>query len=59
MHSTFLRKEHIHGLMLGVAIGDALGLPRKDLCRRLGLRMFGRGPLKYQLLRKHLGNLST
>ncbi len=50
MHSTFLRREHIHGLMLGVAIGDALGLPRENLCRRLSLRMFGRGPLRYQLL---------
>ncbi len=51
MHSTFLRREHIHGLMLGVAIGDALGLPRENLCRRVGLKMFGRGPLHYQLLR--------
>lgn len=51
MHSTFLRKEHIHGLLLGVAIGDALGLPRENLCRRLGLKMFGRGPLRYQLSR--------
>ena len=49
MHSTFLRKEHIHGLLLGVAIGDALGLPRENLCRRLGLKIFGRGPLRYQL----------
>lgn len=51
MHSTFLRREHIHGLLLGVAIGDALGLPRENLCRRLGLKMFGRGPLRYQLSR--------
>ncbi|MEO8269156.1 MAG: ADP-ribosylglycohydrolase family protein [Aureliella sp.] len=49
MHSTFLRREHIHGLLLGVAIGDALGLPRENLCRRRGLKMFGRGPLRYQL----------
>lgn len=51
MHSTFLRRERIHGLMLGVAIGDALGLPRENLCRRLGLKMFGRGPLRYRLVR--------
>lgn len=51
MHSTFLRREHIHGLLLGVAIGDALGLPRENLCRRRGLKMFGRGPLRYQLSR--------
>lgn len=36
--------------MLGVAIGDALGLPRENLCRRVALKMFGRGPLRYQLL---------
>lgn len=51
MHSTFLRREHIHGLLLGVAIGDALGLPRENLCRRCGLKMLGRGPLRYQLSR--------
>ena len=51
MHSTFLRREHIHGLLLGVAIGDALGLPRENLCCRRGLKMFGRGPLRYQLSR--------
>ena len=51
MHSTFLRKEHIHGLMLGIAIGDALGLARENLCRRVALRMFGRGPLSYRLIR--------
>lgn len=50
MHSTYLRREHIHGLLLGVAIGDALGLPRENLCRRVGLKMFGRNPLRYQLL---------
>ncbi len=51
MHSTFLRREQIHGLLLGVAIGDALGLPRENLCRRRGLKMFGRGPMRYQLSR--------
>lgn len=51
MHSTFLRKEHIHGVMLGVAIGDALGLARKGLCRRVALRMHGRGPLSYRFVR--------
>ncbi len=50
MHSTFLRREHIHGLLLGVAIGDALGAARNGLCRRSALKMFGRPPLRYSLL---------
>lgn len=50
MHSTFRRKEHIHGVMLGVAIGDALGLARENLSRRVALRMFGRPSLRYRLL---------
>ncbi len=50
MHSTFLRKEHIHGVMLGIAIGDALGLARENLCKRVALRMYGRGPLRYRLV---------
>ncbi len=49
MHSTFLRREHIHGLMLGVAIGDSLGLAREGLCRRRALKMFGKNTLRYQL----------
>jgi ADP-ribosylglycohydrolase len=50
MHSTHLRKDSIHGLMIGVAIGDALGLPREGLNRRTALRMFGRPKLAYRLL---------
>lgn len=50
MHSTHLRKDSIHGLMLGVAIGDALGLPREGLNRRIALKMFGRPKLAYRLL---------
>ncbi len=50
MHSTHLRKDSIHGLMMGVAIGDALGLPREGLNRRVALRMFGRPTLSFQLL---------
>ena len=49
MHSTHLRKESIHGLMLGVAIGDALGLPREGLKRRTALKMFGRPRLSFRL----------
>jgi len=50
MHSTHLRKDSIHGLMMGVAIGDALGLPREGLKRRIALKMFGRPSLSFQLL---------
>lgn len=50
MHSTHLRKDAIHGLMMGVAIGDAVGLPREGLERRVALKMFGRPHLAYRLL---------
>ncbi len=49
MHSTHLRKDAIHGLMMGVAIGDALGLPREGLKRRTALKMFGRPQLRFRL----------
>lgn len=50
MHSTHLRKDAIHGLMMGVAIGDAVGLSREGLKRRVALKMFGRPKLAYRLL---------
>ncbi len=50
MHSTHLRKDSIHGLMMGVAIGDAVGLAREGLSRRVALKMFGRPILAYRLL---------
>ncbi len=50
MHSTHLRKDSIHGLMMGVAIGDALGFPREGLKRRVALKMFGRPSPYFQLL---------
>lgn len=42
MHSTFLRKEHIHGVLLGVAIADALSQPRQQIPPRELLRRYGR-----------------
>ncbi|MCA9132967.1 MAG: ADP-ribosylglycohydrolase family protein, partial [Planctomycetales bacterium] len=50
MHTTHLRKDHLHGLMVGVAIGDALGGVRAGLPRRVALKMSGRPPLHYSLL---------
>lgn len=50
MHSTHLRHEHIHGLLLGVAIGEALGYARDGLPRHVALRMFGRPPLRYRFI---------
>ena len=50
MHSTHLRHKHIHGALLGAAVGDALGLARKGLTRRSAIRLNGSRPLKYELL---------
>ncbi len=47
MHSTRLRREHIHGVLLGTAIGEALGYARSGLTRRQALKGFGRPPLRY------------
>lgn len=49
MHSTHLRHDAIHGLMIGVAIGDAIGLPREGLERRTALKMFGRPKFAFRL----------
>ncbi|MEZ6074513.1 MAG: ADP-ribosylglycohydrolase family protein [Pirellulaceae bacterium] len=52
MHSTFLRAENIFTVYCWVSpLAMPLGLPRENLCRRRGLKMFGRGPLRYQLSR--------
>lgn len=52
MHSTHLRREHIHGALLGAAIGEALGYPRNSLPRRTAIEMFGRPPLSYSFVPK-------
>lgn len=49
MHSTHHRKVHVHGVLLGIAIGDALGLARRGLRRRVALKMLGRPP-RYDLI---------
>ncbi len=46
-----LRREHaVEGLLLGVAIGESLGLGRGGLRRRSSLRMLGRGPINYAVI---------
>ncbi len=53
MHSTHLRREHIHGVLIGAAIGEALGYARNSLTRRTAIEMFGRSPLHYSFVPKH------
>lgn len=48
MHSTHLRRAHIHGALAGAAVGDALGFPRDGLSRRAALRMYGAPKLRFQ-----------
>ncbi|MCR9292723.1 MAG: ADP-ribosylglycohydrolase family protein [bacterium] len=51
MRSTHLRRQHVHGSLLGAAIGEALGYPRRNLDRRRALKVYGAPPLSYQYLR--------
>jgi ADP-ribosylglycohydrolase len=37
---THERTTRIHGLLIGTAVGDALGLPAEGLCRRRILRLY-------------------
>lgn len=42
--------DRIAGVLLGTAVGDALGLPREGLSRRRAERLFGPPPLKHRFL---------
>jgi len=42
--------DHLSGLIVGTAVGDAIGLPREGLSRRRASRMFGGTPLGHRLL---------
>lgn len=42
------RQKAIYGAIVGIAVGEALGLARQGFSRRMGLWLFGRGPLRYQ-----------
>lgn len=40
----------LEGVILGTAVGDAIGLPREGLSARRALRMFGGAPLRHRLV---------
>jgi ADP-ribosylglycohydrolase len=44
------RADRLAGLLLGTAVGDALGLPREGLSRRRAGRLFGPPPLRHRFL---------
>ena len=44
------RADRIAGVVLGTAVGDALGLPREGLSRGRGRRLFGGPPLRHRFL---------
>jgi ADP-ribosylglycohydrolase len=44
------RHDRIAGVLMGTAVGDALGLPRENVSRRRAARLFGGPPLRYQFL---------
>lgn len=44
------RLDQLQGVLLGAAVGDALGLPREGLTPRRALRLFGDRPLRHRFL---------
>jgi ADP-ribosyl-[dinitrogen reductase] hydrolase len=44
------RADQLAGVILGTAVGDALGLPREGLSRRRAARLFGTPPLRHSFL---------
>lgn len=40
--------DRIAGVILGTAVGDALGLPRENMSRRRGRSTFGRSPMRHR-----------
>jgi ADP-ribosyl-[dinitrogen reductase] hydrolase len=48
--SRLRRLEAVEGVLLGTAVGDAIGLPMEGMSRRRARRLFGDGPLRHRLL---------
>lgn len=44
------RKDQLEGVLLGAAVGDALGLPREGLSPQRAARMYGSRPLRHRFL---------
>lgn len=44
------RTDRIAGVILGTAVGDALGLPREGLSRTRATKLFGNPPLRHRFL---------
>ncbi|MSU79357.1 MAG: ADP-ribosylglycohydrolase [Gemmataceae bacterium] len=42
--------DRIAGVILGTAVGDALGLPRENMSRRRGRSTFGRSPMRHRFI---------
>jgi ADP-ribosyl-[dinitrogen reductase] hydrolase len=51
--TTMDLREKLAGVLLGAAVGDALGLPREGLSRRRAARLYGPGPLRHRFLLGH------
>jgi len=43
-------RDRLAGLLIGQAVGDAIGLPREGLSRRRAARLFGESPLTHRLI---------
>lgn len=44
------RTDRLAGVLLGMAVGDALGLPREGLSARRAARLYGASPLRHRLI---------
>lgn len=52
MNDALTTRERFRGLLIGTAVGDALGLPAEGISRRRARKMFG-GRWRHRLLLKH------
>ena len=46
-------RDRLAGLLIGTAVGDAIGLPRESMSARRALRLFGGSPLGHRFLLGH------